>query len=306
MHVAIIDFGSNTLRLSIYELTPERPYDFVQIVNRKTMAGLASYYDEDGSLKTEGIDKALEILKTYQQEIANFPDAQSHIFATAVLRKAKNARDIVDSIKQNCGLHLDVLSGEDEARYGFYGSKHLLKEDKGVQIDLGGGSTELVIFKNKEIEFAYSFDFGSLSLYLNFVSNLLPTPREMDDIRNYVQEELEKLPKELQKRSYDVLFGLGGSSRAAVKLRDSWTKNKKTCRENEVSNDELTRLLYEVSYDPHKAMHSILQTAPDRIHTLIPGIVCIQTIQNFFSAKTLSISKYGLREGYLLNKVLHL
>ncbi len=301
MIYGIIDLGSNTLRLSIYEIDPKRSDRFVQLVNKKTMASLASYLDEDSNLSQEGITKAIEILKNYQRKIANFPGAKTYVFATAVLRRAANAQEVMREIKKACGLEIDLLSGEDEARYGFRGALVLLDLEEGAQLDIGGASTELVIYKNKKVKELYSLNIGSLSLYLDHVSAIVPTPREMDDIREHVKAELKTTAK-LKAQNIVNLSGVGGSIRAASKIAQAWYPNSKFKQDSFVELSDIDKILSAVSYDPHASTKALLQVVPERIHTAIPGIICAQTIAEFFSAKQLFISKYGVREGYLLSK----
>lgn len=305
MIYAIIDFGSNTLRLSIYEVDPKDPYGFVNLLNKKTMAGLASYLDEEGNLREEGIDKAIEILKSYQRRIANFDVAGTDIVATAVLRKANNVERVKKRIKKETGLDVNVIPGIDEARYGFLGAMATQELSEGCLIDIGGASTELVVFKGDKIENAYSLPFGSLSLYLDHVSGLIPTPKEIDTIRERVSAELKTL-EDIQGKKFKILSGVGGSVRAAGKLRDDWFHEETRRSITDVSAEEIERIFGIVNYDPHGAMRKVLMVVPDRVHTAIPGIVCADTIRDFFGSHSIRICKYGVREGYLLGKVLGL
>ncbi len=303
MQYAIIDFGSNTIRLSIYEVNKDKPSDFVQILNKKTMAGLAGYLDDEGNLNDDGINKAIEILESYKKKIKNFNVVSSHIFATAIMRKAKNQKAICKQIKNATGFEMDILSGAEEAQLGFYGAMNTIDIKKGAQIDIGGASTELVVFDGTDILFATSLTLGSLSLYLDNVTGLIPTPAEMDRIRKQVRAELETIP-EIQNLTFNAISGVGGSVRAAGKIRDDWFKGSVGSKTFKVSMEEIDDIFDRAIYDPHHAMRKILQVVPDRVHTALPGIVCARTIADFFDAKSISISKYGVREGYLLVKVL--
>lgn len=307
MKYAIIDFGSNTLRLSLYEVEEVTPPRFIQILNKKTMAGLAGYISEEGVLSHQGIDKAVEILNSYQRKIAQHkvPEEHVHIFATAVLRKAVNAQEAIDTIYKKTGLKIDLISGEDEARYGFFGTLSSLSISEGVQIDIGGGSTELVLFKDDVITHAHSLPFGSLSLYLQFVSGILPTPKEMNDIRAYVYNHLVDIPA-IQGVTFPVISGVGGSIRAAAKIRDDWFLEGKRSEDPRLSADEFEHVFDLVTYDPHASLRNVLRVTPDRVHTAIPGMVCADTIRQFFSADHILTNKYGVREGYLLGKALGL
>ncbi|MDO5044539.1 MAG: phosphatase [Coriobacteriia bacterium] len=302
MRHAIVDFGSNTIRLCIYELE-DNASEFVQIYNKKNMAGLISYFDKNGNLSNDGIEKAIEILLSCKRKINNLQCDTSHVFATAIMRRAKNADEIIERIKEETGFHIDVISGEQEAAYGFLGSMKAVDITEGVQIDIGGASTELVVFKDRTIVFSKSFAFGSLSLYLKFVSALMPTKKELHKIRDYVKDELKATP-ELENITSNQIVGIGGSIRAGGKIRDDWLNDNLIVKQPYFSLDELDNILAYVKENPKKSVKKILQVVPDRVHTAIPGLVCAKAIASYFGADAIIISRYGVREGYLLTKAL--
>ena len=157
---AIADVGSNTMRLSIYQ------YDdttFKLLLNRKEMAGLAGYVKE-GALTPEGILVACRVLAGFRTLLSNFSIDEFHVFATASLRNISNTEEALDTIREVTGISVEVLTGADEAALSFQGALHG-SASSGLLADIGGGSTELVVYENGAITSGCSLPMGSLSLY---------------------------------------------------------------------------------------------------------------------------------------------
>ena len=174
MIYGIVDVGSNTIRLSIYKYENNK---VILLLNKKTMAGLAGYV-KDGELSKAGIKRACEVLKAYREIVENFQIENVFVFATASLRNVSNTDEAVLRIKEETGFNTEIILGENEAIYDFIGASQVVDISDGILIDIGGGSTEFVMYKNKEIIKAYSIPLGSLSMYSKYVSNLIPTENE--------------------------------------------------------------------------------------------------------------------------------
>jgi exopolyphosphatase/guanosine-5'-triphosphate,3'-diphosphate pyrophosphatase len=104
-------------------------------------------------------------------------------FATAALRNIENRADVIEIIKEEVEIEIDVLSGEEEGELSFCGSVSTLKKDNGILIDVGGGSVEIVLFESKKIMEAYSIPAGSLKMYNDYVSCMIPNKKESNLIK---------------------------------------------------------------------------------------------------------------------------
>lgn len=143
----VIDLGSNSIRLVIYEVKDDRrstysSKDFKSIINDKVMAGLAAFV-EDGVFTPDGVDRAVNVLKSHMKRVRYFGCKRVDVFATAVLRNAVNCAEAVAEIERRCGLAVTLLSARDEAHLGFVGARCSTPLERGTLVDIGGGSTEL-------------------------------------------------------------------------------------------------------------------------------------------------------------------
>ncbi|MFR6041112.1 MAG: phosphatase, partial [Dysosmobacter welbionis] len=117
MKFAIVDLGSNTIRLSVYNTLPEGGFDL--LFSEKEMAGLVSYV-HGGVLSPEGIQRACGAIRDFQALLRQFDLDAPHVFATASLRNIRNTEEAVEQIRAATGVGVDVISSELEARLGYY------------------------------------------------------------------------------------------------------------------------------------------------------------------------------------------
>lgn len=298
MLYAIVDLGSNTMRLCIYE---KNEPGLKSIFEKKTMAGLVNYIKNE-RLSSTGIKRACEILTEYKQYIGNFgiEEKELHVFATASLRNIVNTKEVIDKIKEVTGLDVELLSGEEEATLDFMGAIKVFQGDSGVLVDIGGGSTELVSFQDRQIRYATSMPVGSLNLYVNFVKKILPKEEERELIREHVKDALKSL--ELKPEATPFICGVGGTMRAAVKLANhiyGYGKENIT-----VKTSDIKEILHQLHNSKKQTIAPVLQVIPDRIHTIIPGLIAVDTIADFYGAENIIVSKYGVREGYLYERIM--
>jgi len=145
-YYGIVDLGSNVLSLKIYE----EENNEISIALTEDKTSVTAEYKEDNELSQEGINQLITILKDFDGILNSYNVDQKYFFATASLRKIDNTDEVITSVKNQSGIDLHVLTGEEEAKVGFDAVKFTdLTDDNGLLIDLGGGSCEVIPFVNK-------------------------------------------------------------------------------------------------------------------------------------------------------------
>lgn len=295
---AVIDIGSNTIRLCAYQYEGENIQD---ILNRKKMTGLASYVKK-GSLSNEGIFAACRVLSSFKTILENIGIDDCHAFATASLRNITNTDDVLDAIEKETGIKVDVISGQEEGRLSLRGAIESVSVSDGLLVDLGGGSTEIVPFTDKKAQAVYSLKSGSLTLYRKFVKDFLPDKKECRNISEYYTHLLCSEKIDIPKN--DIICGVGGSFRAIARLSDHTLGRPEGTYE--FTYEELADLYKMLKSADRAAKDLLLQTAPDRLHTVIPAIIAVKAIMDEAGAKKVKVSRTGVREGYMFAKVLNM
>lgn len=296
MKYALIDMGSNSIRLTVYDLDKS---SFKILFKEKIMAGLAGYV-EHGRLTQDGIDCACRSLREFQTTLELLHIGHLAVFATASLRNISNTSQAVEQIRQETGVEVEVLSGEAEAECGFYGAVCDTELAEGLFGDIGGASTELALLTGGQLQKAGSVPVGSLKLYRDCVKNILPgkgsQQRITDAIRAaFAGDKLKDIP------AMDHLVCVGGTARAALWLSKSLFGLPESSRSfTSEQLEQLTELLCKADKD---AADLILRYEPERIHTLIPGLMLLRYLVERYRVSDIAVSRYGAREGYLRRRI---
>ena len=262
------------------------------MLNKKITAGLAGYVKK-GRMTEKGIKKLIEVLTEFSEILPYIQIKEIFCLATASLRNIENTDEVCTAVKIQCGFDIIVLSGEEEALYDYYGAMQSVNEPAGVVIDIGGGSTEFVFYMENSISKILSIPIGSLTAYSAYVKDIIPTAKE----RKEIESAMESAMSEIFEKSPDVICGVGGSIRAAVKV---YNEIFPTLPKGRVQISSLASLL-KVRKDI--LAKAILKTAPERIHTFVPGLVLLCTIARKWNIKELTVSTSGVKEGFLTEKL---
>ena len=206
MQKGVIDIGSNTIVLNIYELKENIPIVTFHESNATHLVG----YIENKVMKEEGILKACEVLKHYVSILKEKNIESYKAFITEPARNITNKEEMLNAFS-SCDLEVIALTGEEEAEYDYLGSKLIDSSSihTGNAFDIGGGSTELVSFKDDVILEAISIPVGCVRLSKE------PVVASLTD--NYMQEAFNQYPK-LQEVSSETIIGIGGTARATLKF----------------------------------------------------------------------------------------
>jgi exopolyphosphatase/guanosine-5'-triphosphate,3'-diphosphate pyrophosphatase len=160
---AIIDIGSNSARLVIYEASSR--YGFHLICEKKSKVRIGEgAYEKDGYLQPIGIKRAYFALKEFIDTIKLYPNTKIIAVATSALRDAPNRFEFINWIKEKLDLEINIIDGKQEAKFGAIATINLLPIKNGITIDIGGGSSDLSLIKNSKIIDTYSINIGTVRL----------------------------------------------------------------------------------------------------------------------------------------------
>ncbi|NCB62299.1 MAG: phosphatase [Clostridia bacterium] len=295
MKCGVIDLGSNTVRLAVFQRENGK---VERLLNEQRNVGLAGYVS-GGALSEDGIRAACRALEEYRVLLAAFGIPEVRVFATASLRNISNTAGAVAVIREKTGLTVDVLPGGDEAALSFRGTILSCPESEGLLADIGGGSTELVSFRGRGIVSACSLPFGSLSLFKKYVSGLFPTPTERASLRDIAAAEAERARG--GSGPCKVLLGAGGTIQsAAVLAGEVFGRGADSDTFSAVESVELLKELQSGSRD---ALLRILHAVPDRVHTILPGLIILNAVIKVYGVETVRVSATDIRDGYFAERV---
>lgn len=302
MMYGIVDVGSNTVRMNIYKVEGDK---MGVVLSKKEAVGLASYV-KNGIMTAEGINRVCEVLADFRTLARDLAIEKFYVFATAALRNCSNSLTAVDEIMERTGIDVHVISGESEAELDFVGASKSTELKDGLLIDIGGGSTELVVYRKGVIRKKISLPLGSLNTYDQFVANLLPNRRERKAIKQAVLNELNKDP-DLSHGKYPVVCGVGGTARAAARLNNNlFQLPVKNMRIKAPNIKKMIKLFENEEGEsiPVETMEVLLKLVPDRARTIVPGMIVLNTLLKHFDTEWIEVTRAGARDGYLYRYVL--
>lgn len=278
---AIADIGSNTMVLVIYEIHDGRPF---QVFHESTPAHLIENVDEKGQMSMAGIRKAYQVLVKYK-EICDARQIQYRWADITEPCRIINREELVQALS-SCSFEIHPLSGYQEAACDYLGSKNSWPDQKdGIAFDVGGGSTELISFKNGQIQEAMSFHLGCV--------RLAHLPLDTEECAKELKKAQEAYPS-LQTISKE-LIGIGGTIRATGLVCDALYQTKTVI--SAVQLKELYQKLIDGDAIALQAMHEHVKTS--RQPVFLPGVHMILEICRVFQAEKILVSDSGIREGFL-------
>lgn len=294
---AVIDIGSNTVRMVIYTVEDTT---FHALFSKKYTLGLAGYI-QDGIMSQEGIHRLCGVLLECRMLLNQFDIVQHFAFATASLRNIQNTREAVDQVFLVTGFSVDVISGQAEAYLDYYGVITDTPLENGLLFDIGGGSTELVTMAHDGPGIIESLPIGSLTLAKAYVEKVFPKQSECEKIQARIRKELKK--RKLHRLpAHTALYGIGGTARSLLLLAQEQQELSETQRLLTTAQlKKLEKLLWKKD---SAARELLLKNCPDRLHTIYPGMLILDELVELSQCETIYISKYGVREGYLRRELI--
>lgn len=298
MTYGIIDIGSNTIRLNIYKIKGE---SFELLLSKKEAAGLVQFVKKE-KMTTEGIHRLADCLNQFKEVMDLLHLDGYAAFATASLRNIDNSQEVIEEIEKFCQIHIDLLGGAQEGRISFHGAIHGLHYDSGIYVDTGGGSSEIILYDDKQIGFVTSLPVGSLNLFNKYVSNIIPSKSEIKAIQERLLKELKACDQKKSILRCEDMAVTGGSMRAIrlLLVQLKWIKKD----EYEINASMLKDLIKLLQNDIGQTIHLFLKVKPDRVHTMFTGLLIIDAIARYTKARRIQVSTNGVREGYLMEKIL--
>jgi exopolyphosphatase/guanosine-5'-triphosphate,3'-diphosphate pyrophosphatase len=287
--IAVIDIGSNSVRLVVYEGVSRSP---TPIFNEKVLCGLGREVSTKGKLNSDAVESALSALKRFRALCDVLDVGDVRVIATAAVREAKDGASFIREAEKVCRSSIEVLSGKREAQLAALGVIASVHQPDGVAGDLGGGSLELIEVRGTDIGIGVTQPFGGLAL-ADLASHSLKKARKL------VEAALEDEPilKSLSGRTF---YAIGGTWRAFARLHMRQTgyplhvMHGYSFSAKEAA--EFADLVQRV--DPETLDHIEVVAKPRR--ELLPyGALVLGEIISIGKPKRVVISALGVREGLL-------
>lgn len=295
--IGIIDIGSNSIRLVIYDTTPDGGYKIIK--ECKQSARLSEKVNEEGILDKNEMASIVPILKQFRKVCTTFGVDRIRAGATAAIRNASNSHEIIAFLSQESSIDIKLISGKEEAYFGFLGVINAIDIEDGFIVDIGGGSTEITLFENRSYQTSISLPFGAVNTNVTFGNDGNWNEEQIFNLRTYVLSMLDE-HKWLQSKPELPLFGLGGTIRSLGKIDQKHCNySMPTSHRYVLETDTINHLFHtlpHLSLDKRKNVNGLSKSRTDII---VSGLIIAHTVYHYIQAKHCLISGEGLREGML-------
>ncbi len=292
---AAIDIGSNTVRVVVARYTDDK-LDILETDERLVRIGES--VNATGNISRQKSDETISVLRDYQA-LAQKHSAQSVLaVATEAIRKANNKDEFLADIKRETDLSVNIVSGDVEAILTFYGATYEAEDSSSGRVgvmDLGGGSTELVLAKQMQINWHTSLPIGSGWLHDRYLEPNPPTLADIDIAHTFLQTFLTRLTI---KRSPPVLIATGGSANSLLLLAQHAFRLDSA--QQLLTIDDLLRCEGLLCALPAEEIAVRYQLDVKRARILTAGLLIILAVLERLQLHEIRISSYGMREGVLL------
>jgi exopolyphosphatase/guanosine-5'-triphosphate,3'-diphosphate pyrophosphatase len=299
-HLAVIDMGSNSWRLVVYGYEPGTAWWSLTDEIREAVRVGAGMGD-DNTLKPEPIDRALHTAAVFASFCRASGVEQVEPVATSAIRDASNRDELLDQIRERTGLQVRVISGEDEARFGYLAIANSTTLADGCGIDLGGGSVQLMRVAERRLTESISLPLGSVRMSERFLPGEKAPSKAIKSLRAHVKEALAPLDWWEGGR----LVGIGGTIRnlaAAAQKRMDYPDVD--VGGFELTADALDELIETLAEKPASKRGNVPGIKPDRADVILGGALVLATAMEQSGHDRVEVSEAGLREGIFLGHVL--
>lgn len=287
--VAVIDVGSNSVRLVLYRLEGRAVW---QVYNEKVLAGLGRNLGETGRLSPEGVTAAMAALRRFRAVLDGAAPAEVFSAATAAVREARDGRAFLDRVRAETGLTIRVLAGEEEAHYSALGVIAGQPQAEGVVGDLGGSSLELVRIAGGKPGAGVTLPLGPFALGA-------PDPIEPQALGRLIRSRLAKC-----KAGYGAgcLHAVGGAWRNIALIHMEATQYPlHILHQYEMTASEALEAARFVARQSRASLERMPGVSKKRAETLPYAAMVLEALIETLGFERVCVSAYGLREGLLLD-----
>jgi exopolyphosphatase/guanosine-5'-triphosphate,3'-diphosphate pyrophosphatase len=291
--VSVIDIGSNSVRLVVYDGLRRAP---TPVFNEKILCGLGKGVGLTGKLNEEGVTRAIAALKRFRILSKQIGARDVFAIATAAAREAKNGADFIGRAEDALGTSIDVLTGKQEARFASMGVMAAIPGADGIVGDLGGGSLELIDVKNGKIRDGITLAAGPLRL-IDLSGGSIGTARKI------VNQQLDKasMISSLKGRSF---YAVGGTWRNLARLHMAQSKYPlHVLHGYRIGREQARSLANLVSHLSPSSLKDITAVSKSRAETMPYGALVLECLLERAKPKDVVMSVYGVREGLLYSKL---
>jgi exopolyphosphatase / guanosine-5'-triphosphate,3'-diphosphate pyrophosphatase len=299
--LAVADLGSNSWRLVVYGYEPGTPW-WSPVDEIREAVRVGAGMGSDGVLQPDRIDRALHTAAVFASFCRASGIRQVEAVATSAIRDAVNGGDLLGAIRERTGLQPRVISGREEARYGWLAIANSTTIEDGFGLDIGGGSIQAMRLEGRQLVDAESLPLGSVRVSEEFLPGEKASAKGMKALRKRVESELGELG---WWEGGGRLVGIGGTIRnlAAAAMRNAELPLMDP-QGFHLDRDGLEELIELLADRPASKRGDVRGIKPDRGDVILGGALVLAAALDSGGFESIEVTEAGLREGVFFERLL--
>ncbi|MDD2896384.1 MAG: exopolyphosphatase [Aliarcobacter sp.] len=294
--IVTIDLGSNSFRVLKYDC---KNHKIISEYNE--VVGMADGLVDTGIISEEAIQRVIKAI-SHSIEVINYNPSDAVCVTTAAMRKASNNKEVLEYLKEKVGTSFSIIDGNEEARLTLLAVKYALKREKinsekFVLLDIGGGSTEIIVNTNDKYE-AHSFDFGIVTMTQKYLKHI-DLHNDLDNRKNEIKRFLDSLNIDLKDYSFVATAGTP-TTIAAIKLgQDFFSYDRNIVNGTIVNLEDISNSLNIFKNLSKEDISKLVGRG--RVEFIEVGIFIYKMIFEVLDKNESIVLDDGLREGVAIN-----
>lgn len=312
LKLAGIDIGTNTLRLLIAEYSADGKYRTLE--SGRHIVRLGEGMSSAGRLKDEAMDRVLRVLKEFAAKCSENHVNGIYAVATSAVRDAANGPDFISRVKNETGIDVSIISGEEEARLTMLGVSSALdiSGHDALLMDIGGGSTELIMVSNGDIEFRKSTDIGVVRFTEQYIESDPPEAKDLELLEKAIEDRLMREECFINLRNsgrvtagVEFIGTAGTVTTLAAIDQKMMAYDPKKVNGYRMSRDSVKNILNMLSGMTNKERMDLPGIESGREDLIVAGALVTCKVMEWFGFDEMTVCDAGLREG-LVGELYHL
>ena len=297
---AAVDIGTNSVKLHVGERRAGN--DWRTVVDRAEVTRLGEGLDETGSLQPEPVRRTADAVVGMVEESRREGAAEIAAVATAGMRIAKNPAELVNAVRDRCGVDIEVISGEEEARLAFVAATSEVDVGEGALavFDTGGGSTEFTFGRPERVEEQFSLDVGAAPLTERFGLAGAVSEDQLQEVFDALAEALARLDGRTRP---DRIVGMGGALTNLAAVRHGLaTYDPEVVQGTVLDRAEVDRQIALYRTRTAEQRREIVGLQPNRAEVILAGACVVRAVLDRLHCDELTVSDRGLRHGLIVER----
>lgn len=299
MRLGVLDVGSNTVHLQIMDAhhgSAPIPYQ-----SFKEEIRLAEFLTDSGDLSSDGVNTLLATLNRLKNQARDIKIDETLAFATSAIREANNSEKVLEAVLDETGIDLQVLSGEDEARFTFLAVRRWVGWSAGdvVLLDIGGGSLEIARGEQENPQYSNSVMLGASRMTRQFLTGDPFTEKSLKKLEKHIEETLRTLKNEVGDTSKCTAIGTSKTFRTLRRIQENYLPELG----KDLKLEGIQKITGKLQSMSHSQRADLPGVSNSRARQIVAGAMVAQKAMESLGIEKLTQCPWALREGIVLQRL---